>query len=65
MKKILISIMIIAVVAAIAVGGTVAWFSSQEQYDNNSIAAANYDVGVAAGSMTLPMSCDRTGARRV
>jgi predicted ribosomally synthesized peptide with SipW-like signal peptide len=55
-KKILISILIIGVVAAIAIGGTTAWFTSQQQYDNNQITAATYNVGVGSGSMTLPMS---------
>ncbi len=56
MKKILFSILIIAVIAAIAAGGTMAYFSS-----TNSIAStfgtATFDVAMSSG--TVPLAFDK------
>jgi predicted ribosomally synthesized peptide with SipW-like signal peptide len=46
MKKILKSLSLIAVVAAIAIGGTVAYFSDTEESTNNVISAGTIDIAV-------------------
>lgn len=52
MKKILISIMIIAVVAAIAIGGTVAFLTDSAAVGGNEITSGTVDVSVGG---TLPI----------
>ena len=53
MKKILISIMIIAVVAAIAVGGTIAYFSDTFTVNDNYVKAGTFSVSNGGGTMPI------------
>lgn len=49
-KKILISLSVIAAVAAIAIGGTVAYFSDTETSTGNTIAAGTIDLKISKGT---------------
>jgi len=56
MNKILISLSTIAVVAAIAVGGTVAYFSDTETSVGNTFTAGTLDLKVDGADDVLPMA---------
>ena len=54
MKKILMSMMVIALAAAIAAGGTIAYFSDEETSSENTFTAGTLDLGLANASGTDP-----------
>lgn len=58
MKKIIISLSIIGAVAAIAVGGTIAYFSDTETSTGNTFTAGTLDLKVDGADDVLPMVWD-------
>ncbi len=57
-KKIILSLSIIGIVAAMAVGGTIAYFSDTETTTGNAFIAGTIDLTVEGKSETLPFTLD-------
>ena len=52
-KKILVSLIVIGVVAAIAIGGTSAYFSDTEKSENNTFAAGTMDLDINGNDVAV------------
>jgi len=53
MKKIILSLSVVAVVAAVIIGGTIAYFSDTETSTNNDFAAGTMDLNIDGGNVVV------------
>ena len=58
MKKIIISLAMVAVIGAVAIGGTIAYFSDTETSTGNTFTAGTIDLKVDGDNVLIPYSVD-------